>query len=201
MLSLSRIEAQTHSWTRAGSRSRQAVGPNVVSSRNASKCVVHIVCPVRHQKPSVSNSSIHVWAERGILGDLETVHLHGFRRDGETSLLVGQEGADIVALISLELNDIADFLVVHHGTIAGKLLLDDLEDLLEVEFGGDAGYGRQGLTTITLLDTDLVVEISLCFVAGRRRSKAQGDTNAACPENMNYSSEPRKERICVLIAP
>ena len=85
------------------------------------------------------------------------MHLHGFRRNGETGLLVRQEGADVVALVALELDDIADFFVVHDGAIAGELLLDDLEDLLEVEFAGDAGHGRQCLATITLLDADLLV--------------------------------------------
>lgn len=83
------------------------------------------------------------------------MHLHGFGGDGETGLLVRQEGADVVALVALELNDIADLFVVHDGAIAGEFLLDDLEDLLEVELAGDAGHGRQRFATITLLDADL----------------------------------------------
>lgn len=89
------------------------------------------------------------------IGRLETVHLHGFARDGETGLLVSQEGADVVALVALKLDDIADLFVVHDGAIASELLLDDLEDLLQVEFARDAGHGSQCLTTITLLDADL----------------------------------------------
>jgi len=83
------------------------------------------------------------------------VHLHGFGGNGETGLLVRQEGADVVALVALELDDIADFFVVHDGAIACEFLLDHLEDLLEVEFAGDAGHGRQCLATITLLDADM----------------------------------------------
>jgi hypothetical protein len=48
------------------------------------------------------------------------VHLHGIGVDGKTGLLVGQEGADGVALIALELDDIANGLVADYGTIAGE---------------------------------------------------------------------------------
>lgn len=48
------------------------------------------------------------------------MHLHGIGVDGKTGLLVGQEGADGVALIALELDDIANGLVADYGTIAGE---------------------------------------------------------------------------------
>lgn len=86
---------------------------------------------------------------------LEPVHLHGFGRDGQPSLLIGQEGANIVALVTLQLDDVADLFVVHDGAIASEFLLDHFEDLFEVEFGGDTGNGGQGFTTITLLDADM----------------------------------------------
>lgn len=112
-----------------------------------------------YQKPSVEDSSHHEDGGRSVAyWRLETVHLHGFGGDGETGLLVGQEGANIVALVALELDDISNFFVVHDGTIAGEFLLDDLEDLLEIKFAGDAGHGGQGLATISLLDADLKLQ-------------------------------------------
>lgn len=46
---------------------------------------------------------------------------------------------DIFTLISLELNHLAHLRVIDDGAIAGKFLLDDLEDFLLVEFLGQLG--------------------------------------------------------------
>jgi hypothetical protein len=65
-------------------------------------------------------------------------------------LLVGQEVLDVLALVALELDDLAHLGVAHDGAIAGKLLLDHFEDLLLVEFLGEALDGRQGFAAIAL---------------------------------------------------
>lgn len=61
-------------------------------------------------------------------------HLDGLRIKPQALLLVGQEVLDILALVALELDDFAHLGVCDYGAIAGKLLLDHLEDLLLVEF-------------------------------------------------------------------
>ena len=77
-------------------------------------------------------------------------HLDGLGVKLQTLLLVGQELLDILALISLELNHLAHLRVVDDGAIAGKLLLDDLEDLLLVKLLGQTLDRRQRLASIAL---------------------------------------------------
>jgi hypothetical protein len=55
----------------------------------------------------------------------------------------------ILALVSLELDHLSHLSVVDDGAIAGKLLLDDLENLLLVEFLGQTLNSGQSLTSIT----------------------------------------------------
>jgi hypothetical protein len=61
-------------------------------------------------------------------------HLDGFDVKAQAVLLVGQEVLDIFALIALELNHLAHLCIRDDGAIAGKLLLDHLENLFLVEF-------------------------------------------------------------------
>ena len=65
-------------------------------------------------------------------------HLDGLRIKSQAVLLVRQEVLDILALVALELNDLAHLRVGDYRAIAGKLLLDHLEDLLLVEFLGQS---------------------------------------------------------------
>ena len=78
--------------------------------------------------------------------------LDGLGVDIEALVLIDQELFDILALIALELDHLAHLLIVDDGAIAGKLLLDDLEDLLLVELCRDALDGGQGLTTIAFCE-------------------------------------------------
>lgn len=84
------------------------------------------------------------------LRDSGVTHLDGLCIKTKALLLVGQEVLDILALISLELDDLTHLGVSDYGSIAGELLLDDLEDLLLVELLGQALYRGQGLTSIAL---------------------------------------------------
>ena len=79
---------------------------------------------------------------------LETVDFDGLRIQLQALLLIDQEFLHILALVALELDHLAHLRVVDDGAIAGELLLDDLEDLLLVEFLGQALDGRQCLATI-----------------------------------------------------
>ena len=77
-------------------------------------------------------------------------YLDGLGIKLQTLLLVGQELLDILALISLELNHLAHLRVVDDGAIAGKLLLDDLKDLLLVKLLGQTLDRGQRLASIAL---------------------------------------------------
>jgi hypothetical protein len=94
---------------------------------------------------------------------LESVDLDSFLIKPQPLALVLQELVHILALIPLKLDHVAEFVVFDDGSIASELLLDDLEDLLRIEFLGKALDSGQGLTTIALLDTDVYVVLGLLF--------------------------------------
>jgi hypothetical protein len=75
----------------------------------------------------------------------------------EPLLLINEKVLHGITLIALELNDIAGLFIADNGAIAGKLLLDHLEDLAQVIFDGDAFDRGQRFATIALLDTDVDV--------------------------------------------
>jgi len=79
--------------------------------------------------------------------------------------LVDQEALELLALVTLELDHLAS-LVVDDGAIAGKLLLDNLENLLEVQHTWQSLHGGQSLASIALLDAyvDLLLDLSLASV-------------------------------------
>lgn len=77
-------------------------------------------------------------------------HLDGLGIKLQALLLVGQELLDILALITLELDDFTHLRVNYNGAIAGKLLLDDLEDLLLVKLLRQSLDSGQRLASIAL---------------------------------------------------
>lgn len=81
--------------------------------------------------------------------------LDGLGIQAQPLLLIGQELLDILALVTLELDHLAHLAVCDDGAIAGELLLDDFENLLLVEFLGQALDRRQRLTTIALCVTSV----------------------------------------------
>ena len=86
-----------------------------------------------------------------LCGDTACVtHLDGLRIKTKALLLVGQEVLNILALISLELDDLTHLGVCDYGSIACEFLLDDLENLLLVELLRQALDGSQGLASIAL---------------------------------------------------
>jgi len=93
-------------------------------------------------------------------------------------LLIRQKVLDILALVALELDDLAHFQVGDNGAIAGKLLLDDFENLLLVKLLGQALHRGQGLAAIALLDPNVdVVLLRLLDLAGvfiRFRERVEG---------------------------
>lgn len=97
---------------------------------------------------------------------LEPVDLYGLGIEFEPFFLVDQEFLDIFALIPLELDHLAHLSIVDDGAIAGKFLLDDLENLLLIEFLREALNRGQSLTTIALLNPYMDIVLRLFGVAG-----------------------------------
>lgn len=81
---------------------------------------------------------------------LETVDLDSLAVKTQALLLIRHEILHIFALVSLQLNHLSHLRVGDDGAIAGELLLDHFEDLLLVEFLGQALDRRQGFATIAL---------------------------------------------------
>jgi hypothetical protein len=81
---------------------------------------------------------------------LETVDLDSLCIKTQALFLIRQEILHILALIALQLDHLAHLRVGNDGAIAGKLLLDNLEDFLLVELLGEALDRGQGFATIAL---------------------------------------------------
>ena len=74
-------------------------------------------------------------AAQAALVYLEAVHLDGVL--GADALL-GEEDGSAISLVSLQLNDLAELGVFDDRAVACKLLLENLDDLLQVDFGIDS---------------------------------------------------------------
>jgi len=77
------------------------------------------------------------------------------------AVLIDEELLNIFALIPLELNHLSHLSIDDNGTIAGELLLDDLEDFLLIESLWKTLDRSQRLTTIALLNADMDVVLRL----------------------------------------
>jgi len=69
-----------------------------------------------------------------------------------------QKTRDLGTLIALELNDRAQLFILHEGPVACKILLENLEQTLLVQTLWQSLDGRQGLASVTLLDTNICDE-------------------------------------------
>ena len=115
-------------------------------------------------------------------------------------LLIRQKVLDILALVALELDDLAHFQVGDNGAIAGKLLLDDFENLLLVKLLGQALHRGQGLAAIALLDPNVdVVLLRLLDLAGvfiRFRERVEGlEILDVCGHEIDVSALPVVRRV------
>jgi len=61
----------------------------------------------------------------------------------------------VLALITLQLNDFADILILQNGAVRRERLLEVAKDFLEVEIGGHALHSGQRFTTVALLNADV----------------------------------------------
>jgi hypothetical protein len=73
---------------------------------------------------------------------------------------------NVLSLVSLKLNDLTHLGVVHDSAIAGKLLLDHLENLFLVKLLRETLDGSQGLSSISLLDTYMDIILRLLRLSG-----------------------------------
>lgn len=71
--------------------------------------------------------------------------------------LGGQKLTDFKSLVTLHLNNFSQLVVLDDVTVTGKVLLQDFQDLLQVIFAWQTLDSGQGLSTVTLLDTDMDV--------------------------------------------
>jgi len=95
---------------------------------------------------------------------LEPMNLDGLRIKLK-AISGDEEFLNILTLVSLKLDHLAHLTVVDDRAIASEFLLDNLEDLLLIEFLGQALYGGQGLPTIALLNPYVDVVLRLLSLA------------------------------------
>ncbi len=71
------------------------------------------------------------------------------------NLLGNQELLGLDTMISLQLDDFTHIIILDDVSIAGEFLLEGFEDTLLVQIGWDALDSGQGLSSISLLDTNV----------------------------------------------
>lgn len=94
------------------------------------------------------------------------MNLDGLGVQLEAFLLVDEKFLNVFALVTLELDHLAHLRVVDDGAIASEFLLDDLQDLLLIEFFWQSLDRGQSLTPITLLDAYMDVILRLFVLSG-----------------------------------
>ena len=72
-----------------------------------------------------------------------------------TNFLIHQKVSNVGALVSRELDDLAQLVVLDNGTVAAKVLLERLEDAFDVQIIGETLECRDTLSTISLLDSNM----------------------------------------------
>lgn len=77
--------------------------------------------------------------------------------------LANQELRHFNSLITLQLDNLTQLLILDNVTVASKIFLQNLQDFLQVILNWQTLHSGQGLTTVTLLDTDMDVVCCLSF--------------------------------------
>lgn len=84
---------------------------------------------------------------------LEAMNLNVFLLADST---LNEELGDLLTMIALELNNVQTaVLLLDNAAITGKVLLEDLEDLLGIDVLGESFNSCQGLASIPLMQTDI----------------------------------------------
>ena len=77
-----------------------------------------------------------------------------------------QELRNILALIALQLNHLAQLFILHHVAVAAKLLLQIFQNLLVAEFLPQPLNSRQAFLSIPLLDSNMNILLGSAGVLG-----------------------------------
>ena len=72
-----------------------------------------------------------------------------------TNLLIDKELHYVRSLVTTELDDLSTLLVLLHGTVTRKVLLEGFANALDVKVVGKTGNGGDTFPAISLLDTDV----------------------------------------------
>jgi hypothetical protein len=96
---------------------------------------------------------------------LETMQYNAFSM---TDFLINQKSLHIRSLITGQLNDIANLVVLLHGTVATEVLLESLANSLNIQIVCQTSYCCDTLSAVTLLDTNvnLSFRITTSIVSG-----------------------------------
>ena len=78
--------------------------------------------------------------------------------------LVHQEVTHVRSLVSLKLDNLAVLLILHDGTVACKTLLPRLQDQLQIQIGRQSLNGRDTLSAVSLLNTNMWLIKEMRFV-------------------------------------
>ena len=96
---------------------------------------------------------------------LEAVNLHLLQR---ADLVVNEEVANLRALVTLELDDLAVALVVRDRTVALEVLLERPQDLLQIEIVLKPLHRRDALSPVPLLDADVYLRPGVLAILRER---------------------------------
>lgn len=94
---------------------------------------------------------------------LESVHLELFWL-GQVDF--GEESADVVSLVTLQLNHFTIFRMIDYGTITGELFFAGLDDFLLIVVVADTLHSGQSLSATTLLDPNVNQSLLVTLVIG-----------------------------------
>ena len=89
------------------------------------------------------------------------------------------ESRDVLALITLKLNDLAKLLIIHNSTITAKRLLKVLKNLVVTEFFLEPLHSCQAFPSIPLLNANMHILFSrasgVCYLSLREWVERCGD--------------------------
>ena len=108
-----------------------------------------------------------------------------------------QELLDSFSHVTLKLNDTPHFDIVNNGSIAGQLLLDELENLLEIELFGEPLNSGQRLILVALLNTD--VNIALGLFRSASLVIGLGERVKIIEDDRHFEYSERIFVLCVLL--
>jgi hypothetical protein len=108
------------------------------------------------------------------------------------NFLVHQKGFHVCPLITRQLNDLANLVILLYGTIATEILLEGLANSLHVQVVCQACYRRNTFSSISLLDTN--VNLFFAGASGLVSGVLKGiyyDTSSSKTQNRKEQNKTR----------